>query len=249
MATPPQPTPPTPRSRRKGIIRPGNARYAGLFCIVGVAAFLIGMSVAEIGYGSSYSVSQNLLSDLGVTSCGAIDSTGRSACSPWFLAFDASTFIIGLLTVYAAVWARRAFPDGVLSSAGLGLLALNGMGLIGAGLTPENLSDPVHTAFALLAFACGAVSLLILGVGMGTLEHWRGFRAYSVASGLVSGIALLLFASGTYLGLGIGGMERLIVAPILVWLFVIGIHLIRTPSASLERVSTAGRSRSTGPGV
>jgi hypothetical membrane protein len=219
----------------KRLVTPARARYGGVFLLVGVAEFLIGMAVAQVGYGSSYSVSQNLLSDLGVTSCGPIDSTGRSACSPWFLAFDVSTFILGLLVVYAAVWTRRAFPAGILSVSGLGLLAVHGLGLIGAGTTPENLSYSAHTAFALLTFSSGAMALIILGIAMDGTAHWKGFRAYSVASGLVSGVTLLLFVGGSYLGLGPGGAERLIVAPILLWFVVVGIHLVRTPAASLDR--------------
>lgn len=236
MVEPVPSTVPEAKSPPKRIVKPAIARYGGIFLLVGVAEFLVGMAIAQIGYGPSYSISQNLLSDLGVTSCGLIDGTGRYACSPWFLAFDTSTVILGSLVVYAAAWIRRAFPRGILSISGLSLLALHGVALIVAGLSPENVNDATHTSFALLAFACGALALMALGLAMHGTEHWRGNRAYSVASGLVSGAALLLFVNGSYLGLGLGGMERLVVAPILLWFVVIGIHLVRTPASALSRL-------------
>jgi len=218
---------------RQGIIRATNARYGGVLLLVGVVGFLAGMAVAEIGYGPSYSLSQNLLSDLGVTSCGMIDSTGRYACSPWFIAFDAATVVLGLLVIYAAVWILRAFFPGTLRTAGLGLLAVNGVGLIVAGTTPENVNYSIHSAFALLAFACGALALATLGLAMRGTDHWSGFEPYTVASGVVSAVALFLFVAGADLGLGPGGMERLLVAPILLWSVVVGIHLVRTPASAL----------------
>ena len=215
------------------IVQPANARYGAIFLIVGAVEFLVGMTIAQVGYGPSYSVSQNLLSDLGVTSCGIVDSTGRYACSPWFLAFDAATILLGFLVVYGAVWVRRAFPVGQLSTIGLGLLALHGIGLIGAGFTPENVNDSVHTVFALLAFGCGAGALLVLGLAIRERALWEGYSPYFVASGLISAGALVLFADGAYLGLGLGGMERLVVAPILLWFAVVGVHIARVPRAAL----------------
>ena len=47
--------------------------------------------------------------------------------------------------------------------------------------------------------------------------RWDGFRAYTMLSGLVILIALILFATKNYAGLGVGGMERLVVAPMLLW--------------------------------
>jgi hypothetical membrane protein len=227
---------------RRWVVNPRNARYAGVLFIFGTVEFLIGMAVAQIGYGPSYSISQNLLSDLGVTRCGLVDSTGRYACSPWFVAFDAAVVLLGCLTIFGAIWVRRAFPAGPLSVAGLGLLALNGLGLLGAGLSPENVNDAAHTDFALLAFACGSVALIVLGVAMRASPLWKGVPAYSVASGLISGFSLLLFVGGSYLGLGLGGMERLVVAPVLLWLVVVGVRVVRIPPAALAVGSLAAAS-------
>ena len=49
-------------------------------------------------------------------------------------------------------------------------------------------------------------------------------------SGLVGLVAFVLFEAKTWGPLGVGGMERLIVAPVLLWALVAGIHLVRIPT-------------------
>jgi len=48
----------------------------------------------------------------------------------------------------------------------------------------------------------------------------------SLISGLTSLTALALFATNNYLGLGHGGMERLIVYPVLAWGLLIAGYLL-----------------------
>jgi len=211
------------------VIRPARVRLGGIFLVVGAVEFLVGMTIAEVGYGPSYSISQNLLSDLGVTGCGPLGGTGPYLCSPWFLAFDAATVLLGFLVVLAAVGVRPAFPPGATSTVGLGLLAFHGIGLIGAGLIPENVSDPAHSAFAVLAFSCGSLALILLGLAFRNRPPRTWFPPYSVVSGLVSAAALLFFVTGADLGLGSGGMERVLVAPVLLWFVLVGVHFARTP--------------------
>jgi hypothetical protein len=52
------------------------------------------------------------------------------------------------------------------------------------------------------------------------------FSYFSVILGVVMLLALVLFASGTFLGLGKGGMERMIAYPALLWAIGFGGHLI-----------------------
>ena len=49
---------------------------------------------------------------------------------------------------------------------------------------------------------------------------------FSVFLGIVSLSALVLFASGTYLGLGKGGMERMVAYPALLWVVGFGCYQI-----------------------
>jgi hypothetical membrane protein len=67
--------------------------------------------------------------------------------------------------------------------------------------------------------------------------RWDGFRAFSILCGLVGLVALVLFASKDYAGLGVGGMERLIVAPVLLWAIVVGVHLARIPTYAPSKLA------------
>jgi hypothetical membrane protein len=52
------------------------------------------------------------------------------------------------------------------------------------------------------------------------------FNIISILLGLMSLLALVLFIGNIYFGLGVGGMERMIVYPILIWMMGFGGFLI-----------------------
>ena len=56
---------------------------------------------------------------------------------------------------------------------------------------------------------------------------WSVLAVYSIASGVVGLLATALFVSDLYLGVGIGGMERLAAYPLPLWLFVAGSYFLR----------------------
>jgi hypothetical membrane protein len=209
-------------------------RHGAVLLLVGTVQFIVAMAVTQIGYGSSYSLTGNYISDLGAVSCGTFGGTasfaGHFACSPWHEVFNISIVIMGLLVILATILIRTAFPVRRSRTIGLWALALGAVGSVGVGLSPEDVNIAVHSGSALLAFIGGGVALLVLGFAMFRDTRWEGFRAYTFFSGLITLIALILFASKVDLGLGVGGMERLVVAPVLLWSVVVGIHLARIPT-------------------
>jgi hypothetical membrane protein len=202
--------------------------------VVAVVEFIVGNIVTQIGYGPSYSLTENYISDLGAAHCGYFDGMGsfpgRYACSPWHIVFNVATVVMGLLLILAVVLIQSAFPKRRSSQLGLGLLALAGIGAIGVGLSPEDVNITIHSASALLAFAGGNIALIVLGFAMFRDTRWDGYRAFSMLCGLIGFVALVLFATRNYYALGVGGMERLIVAPVLLWALVVGVHLYRIPT-------------------
>ncbi len=58
-----------------------------------------------------------------------------------------------------------------------------------------------------------------------SLDIPKALRYYTVGSGLIALIALAFFVTRNYLGLGIGGMERLVAYPQTMWLIVFGIYI------------------------
>jgi hypothetical membrane protein len=219
---------PPPSGARYGPLVHRAVHHGAILWIVGVLEFVLGMIVTQIGYGSSYSLSQNYISDLGANACGVF--SGRYVCSPWHDVFNASIVLFGILMILGVILVRTGFPARGTRTVGLGLLVLAGFGAIGVGLSPETYNLTVHTLSAAVAFVGGGLALVVLGVAMFRDTRWDGFRAYTMLSGLVSLIAFILFFAKVYGPIGVGGMERLIVAPILLWALVAGIHLVRIPT-------------------
>ncbi len=97
----------------------------------------------------------------------------------------------------------------------------------------------LHFVSALTALGLGPVALI--------QPRWQGgWSSLSILGGLVSFVALLLCVIPTFVGRSAapswiaaiypGGSERLIVAPLDVWLISIGVRLIRTFRETSDRV-------------
>jgi hypothetical membrane protein len=224
-----------PRSVRR-------VRIGGLALLVGSVQFVVAMAVTQFGWTTPYSLLTNYISDLGAAHCGYWTGTDpRYICSPWHVVFDTSIVLLGLLTIAAALLIYRAFRDNRVTILGLILFALTGAGAIGVGLSPEDVDLRVHTLSALLAFAAGNSSLLVLGVSIWRDARWhRAFGGLSLAAGLTGWTALVLFVIDRWGALGPGGMERIVVAPVLLWAAVIGVRLMRIPSVGGPRQVTVG---------
>jgi len=53
------------------------------------------------------------------------------------------------------------------------------------------------------------------------------FRVFTFASGMISLIGFVLFYSGNYLGIGIGGMERVVSYTYTLWMILFGSYMLR----------------------
>ncbi len=166
---------------------------AGMFLFLAAFQFVLMLLVSETLY-PGYSVSENYISDLGV---------GPSA-----MLFNASVFLLGLLMLLGAYLLQRVFNDKVFSC----ILILNAVGSLIVGVFPENL-EPMHSTGAFLIFSFGALTTLY-----SIRLTKRPFAYLSVLLGVLSLLAFALFALQQYAGLGVGGMERMIVYPNLVWM-------------------------------
>ena len=231
--------PPGTRVRRGPLVH-RSVRHGAILWIIGVVEFIVGMAVTQAGYtGTSYSLLHNYISDLGAAHCGLYHSD-LYVCSPWHDVFNVSIVVMGLLLIVGTLLIRTAFPARSTRTVGLALLILAGVGSIGVGLSPEDVNLAVHTASAAIAFVLGNVALVVLGIAMFRDTRWDGFRAYTIFSGLVGLIAFVLFYVKVWGPLGVGGMERLIVAPLLLWALVVSIHLVRIPTYAPPGIPGAG---------
>jgi len=193
-----------------------NAAKSGAIIFVGAVQFGVLLIVSEIvysAYGTSpYSVSTNYVSDLGAT----CPSSGACYIPPSALLFDSSIAIMGLLILLGAYFFHRAFtwmPATVL-------LALAGVGALGVGLFPET-TGVWHNVFSLMVFLFAGLSAI-----MTASFQKKPLSYFSVILGVITLITLILYVPNVYLGLGAGGMERMIVYPTLLWAIGFGGHLM-----------------------
>ena len=219
----------TPRS---GPLVPRAVHHAGAVWLVGSLQFVLAMIVVQLAWTGhpGYSLSNNYISDLGNTGCGHWpNANSPDLCSPGHDVFNGSVIVLGLLVILGALLVRAGLPDRRSSQGGRFLIAIAGLGAVGVGIFPENVALTVHEIVSADAFLVGSLALIVLAVAMLQDARWDGLRAYSLFSGVLGLIATVLFLVGTDLGLGPGGMERLIVAPLLLWLIVGGARLLRFP--------------------
>jgi hypothetical membrane protein len=188
-----------------------DTKVAGTLLFLGAVQFLIVLVVAEALY-PNYSVSLNYISDLGVGSTALI--------------FNSSVFLLGLLVVAGAYFIREAFKSNFLFIA----LILTGIGAMMVGLFPET-AGVMHTIASLITFLFGGLAAIV-----SYKVEKPPFSYLSVVLGALGLVGLGLFASGNYLSLGVGGMERMIAHPVLLWAVGFGGHLV---SHSKDAKSTA----------
>jgi hypothetical membrane protein len=177
-----------------------NRVLVGALLFVGVAQFILVIAITEAQY-PGYSVSTNVLNDLGV---------GQTA-----LLFNASVAVLGVCVVAGALIGQPILGTDLTFT-----LALTGACAVGVGLLAETTGMP-HAIFAIATFVFGAVSAII------SFRLLRPPLSYvSVGLGIIALAVLVLTLTRHELGLGPGGIERLIAYPIFLWALGFGASLI-----------------------
>jgi hypothetical membrane protein len=193
-----------------------RGKVAGVLFFLAVTQFVLCLIIAEALY-PGYSVSDNYISDLGV---------GPSA-----VVFNSSAFLLGLLLL-AGTYLQRHSPNFKTLNI---LLLLMAIGAMGVGVFTKDFTL-AHGAVSSMAFFFAGLSaiasfkvlqkplsLISIVLGAMTLTALALFSAGIITSGsLTSNIA---YDSIFFLGLGPGGMERMIVYPALMWLAAFSGHL------------------------
>jgi hypothetical membrane protein len=181
-----------------------NRRMAGVLFFVAAAQFILGLIVAEALY-PGYNISKNYISDLGV--------------GPSSMIFNTSVILLGFLSLVGTYFLHRAFNRKTMTL----LLTVAALGAMGVGIFTED-SGLMHVFVSFLVFFFGELSAIF---SYRLMKH--PFSIIVIVLGLTSLIALILFTGNSYFGLGVGGMERIIVYPILIWMIGFGSFLIASP--------------------
>jgi hypothetical membrane protein len=160
-----------------------------------------------------YSVSDNYISDLGV--------------GPPSMIINSSIFLMGLLLIIGAYFLHRAFNFTMLTVT----LVLAGIGEMGVGIFTKDV-NAIHNGAGLLFFLFSGLSAIFAVV----CSYVHGFKlmkmpfsAISVILGLIELGGFALFVGKIDFGLGVGGMQRMVMYPVLLWLAGFGGYLMAHP--------------------
>jgi hypothetical membrane protein len=191
-----------------------DLRLGGALLTVAGVTILLGIITAETLYPTIYTSGGNEISDLGGTR-----PPNSLIFQPSAMIFDVSMAAIGILVMAGSWFVHRAFDR---RSVTIPMTAL-GVGALGVGIFPGNTGAP-HQIFAMLTFVAGGVAAI--SAARVTTAPFR------VVSMLLGAIALLTLSSYMLLGeaspmaaLGIGGIERWIVYPVILWVTAFGGYL------------------------
>jgi hypothetical membrane protein len=197
--------------------------------ILTVEYFIIQLVVA-LAWKTPYSISKNTISDLGNTQCGVYDS--RYVCSPFHNLMNAAFISLGVFMVMGSLLIYQEFKETKLALVGFSCLLIGGVGTIIVGSCPENTILFLHSLGAFLPFLIGNLGILILGI---SIKIPIRLRIFTLFAGTIALVALVLFITNRYLGLGEGGMERIVAYPQTVWLIVFGVYISKNHYAKPRR--------------
>jgi len=167
-----------------------SMKISSLVLFAGAAQFFLLVLIAEVLY-PNYSVANNYISDLGVGSTAYI--------------FNTSIILLGISIIVSSIFLKTfSKPLRIV-------LILAGIGAMGVGVFPET-TGSLHTYSSLIVFLMASIApYFIIWKLRNTLA------VFWVILGTLGLISLILYVPGIYLGLGKGGMERLIVYPNILW--------------------------------
>lgn len=209
------------RSRRRAV--------GGIALILTVQYLIAEAVTASAWTRVPYSYAANYISDLGVQACYELPE--RSVCSPWHLVMNTGFVVQGVLAIIALLCLagliagrRRWVPVtiGVVHAVGLVMVGLS-PGSVAENLSNDTTRTVIHSVGALMAIAGG--NLLVIAVGATLLDRARVFGIVSMGFGALGFIPLAL--NGPLLTVfGVGGVERLMVYPFIVWMIGTGVAIM-----------------------
>ncbi len=202
---------------------------AGALAWVIAVQFFVTQVVVATAWARPFSLKTDYISDLGNTVCGAYPAgSTHLVCSPWHLAMNTSFMVLGITMILGALLTREAFPRGWVRTLAMVLFTLAGAGVFVVGVYPENTDNARHVLGAGLNFVAGNIAMIVYGLALAQRPGVQVARVrFSLVTGTLGMVATLLFVSGHFLGIGLGGMERVAAYPMTVWQIVMGVALLR----------------------
>lgn len=180
-----------------------KAKIAGSLLFIGSTQFILGIILSETLY-PGYNTSLQTISSLGVGPSAAI--------------FNISILLLGVLGLIGVYFYHQVYKLNLFSI----LLGLAYSGAIGVGLfTEASATFNLHVIFSFMTYVFGGMAAIV-----SYKQQKHPMSTFSMILGAFSLLAIIILASGNYLGLGLGGMERMVAYPLLLWLVGFGSQII-----------------------
>lgn len=198
--------------------------FCGILAPILFALLVVVASLLRPGYSQFH----NFISDLGVGQYAIIQNT--------------NFVIFGLLSIGFALGLRGGLPapQGRALKASVLLVVIFGIGILLAGVFPENYrSGGLHTLVSSAAFLSIIAAQLLVWQGLRRKDSavWGRYRTYSLISGLLS-LILVWFSSSTDYP---GAAQRIFLAVPWIWIEVTGLKLYflakMTQTSALESLT------------
>lgn len=189
-------------------------KLSGLLYFFAGAIVLMGIITAEAFYPSGYSTFKNEISDLGATR-----QPNSISFEPSSTIFNTIMLLAGILVLVASFYQHKYFKKLLFTIPVL----LFGLGLVGVGIFPGNVR-PYHGMASMLTFIsggfCAFTSFKVVSFP---------FKYISILFGSITLLTFIMavFASGLLISfIGVGGLERWVAYPIMLWLTGFGGYLM-----------------------
>jgi hypothetical membrane protein len=190
-----------------------RAQLGGALISLAGMFILMGIITAETQYprGLHYSTFANEISDLGGTV-----PPNSIITQPSAHIFDWTLIVTGLMLIVGVICVHEAHHRKLLTIPAV----LLGIGVLGVGLFPGNHHD-IHRTFSMATFLFG---------GLAATFSWKAteglFRYITLLLGVTS-LFFLVAGTGLFEGtLGVGGLERWIAYPIVMWMVLFGGYIL-----------------------
>lgn len=188
-----------------------NAIWAGILLFLAGSVILMGIITAESFYPDQYiyTTHNSMISDLGATV-----PPNSIITQPSATIFNLSMILTGILVLIGTYFIFRYYNDRI----GAILIGLLGLGALGVGLFPGNIT-PQHPIFAMTTFISG---------GLAAIYSYRLINSIFKYLTLLLGLITLFFLFTIQIFMPImggGGVERWVAYPIVIWLIGFGGYL------------------------
>ncbi len=186
------------------------------FCGIIAPIFFWFMVIVESFLRPGYSQFFNFVSDLGV--------------GPLAILQNINFVVFGLLSLGLALGLRGGLPSshGMALKAGGWFVIIFSLGVLLAGVFPENfLSQGPHNYVSATAFVAIIAAQLLIWQGLKNQDSaiWGGYKTYSLISGLLSVILVILLKVAILYGIYPGLVQRAFLIVPWIWIGITGLKL------------------------